>query len=234
MVFLWLFLGAFFTIILLIAFFVIQSVHHPKVQTYESAQTIEFNAKTYTRDYLDSLQYESFSIMSDYGYELKGLYIPNQDHPHDKIIFLSHGYECTLYRSIKYVSIFIKLGFSIAVFDHRYHGESGGSFCSFGYYEKHDMRRIIDYIKRQYGHANTVFGSHGSSMGAAIALQHAAIDNRISFVISESSFCSFKTQMKEQLIKRFFVLAYPILWLASFLNKIKHGFFFNEVAPLKA
>lgn len=73
------------------------------------------------------------------------------------------------------------LGFDVAAFDSRAHGNSGGDACTFGYYEKRDLQRVIDTLPA--GPVVVI----GSSLGAAVALQAAAEDSRISAVVAAES-----------------------------------------------
>src|SRR6202008_4281185 len=78
-------------------------------------------------------------------------------------------------------------------YDARLHGESDGAYCTYGYYEKHDVLRIIDYLlSRTDIHPGNI-GLFGTSMGAAVAIQAAALDKRISAIIAENSFATLRT-----------------------------------------
>jgi len=70
--------------------------------------------------------------------------------------------------------------------DMRRHGESEGKYCTFGYYEKHDVVSLIDEIKHDSPHTQITL--LGASMGAAIAIQAAAIDKRVNRVIAIAPF----------------------------------------------
>lgn len=64
-------------------------------------------------------------------------------------------------------------GFDVVAYDSRAHGASDGEACTYGFYEKHDLARVIDTLEG--GPIVLV----GSSLGAAVALQAAAVDRRI-------------------------------------------------------
>ena len=88
---------------------------------------------------------------------------------------------------------FVPLGAKLAskgiisvVFDERAHGESGGDYCTYGYYEKNDISKIVDYIKQEY--PPMPIGIWGNSLGGAVALQALEVDKRLSFGIIESTF----------------------------------------------
>ena len=82
---------------------------------------------------------------------------------------------------------FVSRGFDALIYDSRAHGESGGTACTYGYYEKKDLARAIDLIQRK------PVIVVGVSLGAAVALQAAADDRRISAVVAIATFSDLRT-----------------------------------------
>ncbi|MFT6411105.1 MAG: alpha/beta superfamily hydrolase, partial [Flavobacteriales bacterium] len=76
---------------------------------------------------------------------------------------------------LKYAEAFVDLGLNVVVFDLRAHGQSGGENCTYGYCEKHDVSSIIDWLTASGVEGQ--IGLYGTSLGGAIALQTAAIDD---------------------------------------------------------
>jgi pimeloyl-ACP methyl ester carboxylesterase len=64
-------------------------------------------------------------------------------------------------------------GYDVLAYDSRAHGESTGDACTYGYCEKRDMAKAIDFLQVPGP------GILGVSLGAAVALQAAADDARI-------------------------------------------------------
>jgi pimeloyl-ACP methyl ester carboxylesterase len=84
-------------------------------------------------------------------------------------------------------------GYNVFLYDARRHGESGGMYCTYGYYEKFDVVRIIDALSSRNDFSPGPIGAFGTSMGAAVAIQAAAIDERICAVIAENSFATLRS-----------------------------------------
>lgn len=78
-------------------------------------------------------------------------------------------------------------GFEVIAYDGRASGESGGPACTYGYYEKRDLHRVIEVLP-----SGPLF-LFGNSLGAAIALQAAAENRRVTAVISVESFSDLRT-----------------------------------------
>ncbi len=74
----------------------------------------------------------------------------------------------------------------VYLIDMRRHGDSEGDYCTYGYFEKYDVAALIDKIESKHHGAEITL--LGVSMGAAIAIQTAAIDNRVSRVIAVAPF----------------------------------------------
>jgi pimeloyl-ACP methyl ester carboxylesterase len=87
---------------------------------------------------------------------------------------------------------FTRRGYDVVVYDSRAHGESEGEACTYGYYEKQDLRRVIDTVD---GGPVAVLGI---SLGGAVALQAAAIDARIRTVVAVSTFSDLRTVATER------------------------------------
>lgn len=83
-------------------------------------------------------------------------------------------------------------GFDVVAYDSRAHGDSGGDAATYGFFEKEDLRRVLDGIDA--GPIVLI----GSSLGAAVALQAAAVDQRISAVVAAEVFSDLQTVVKER------------------------------------
>jgi len=81
------------------------------------------------------------------------------------------------------------LGFDVIAYDSRAHGESGGSACTYGVLERRDLERVLDAERP----GTIPVALIGGSLGAAVALEAAAEDPRISLVVAIAPFCDLRT-----------------------------------------
>ena len=108
------------------------------------------------------------------------------------VIFL-HGRNQNRDTSVVVAQRLVPLGYNVLAYDSRAHGESGGRYTTFGYYEKRDVSRAIDFLG-----VDRVFLA-GVSLGAAVAIQSAAEDSRVAGVIAISSFASLEEVVRDRL-----------------------------------
>jgi len=119
----------------------------------------------------------------------------------------------------------VPMGFDVLAYDSRAHGESGGDTCTYGYWEKWDVRKAIDLL----GTDRVVL--LGASLGAAVALQAAPEDSRIRAVVAISTFADLAS-----------VARFRAPWFASEGNiqdafrmaEAQANFVVDETSPLKA
>ena len=116
-------------------------------------------------------------------------------------------------------------GFDVVAYDSRAHGDSGGEICTYGFYEKRDLERVLDALES--GPVIVI----GSSLGGAVALQAAAEDPRISAVIAAESFSDLRTVATER--APWFFTARTIRQ-ALVLAETQGGFRVDAVSPKDA
>jgi alpha-beta hydrolase superfamily lysophospholipase len=112
------------------------------------------------------------------------------------VIYL-HGVSESKIAGLPIAGALLKAGWTVVLYDARRHGDSGGSFCTYGFYEKHDVSTIVSWLRSRSDTARDQIALFGSSMGAAVAIQAAARDRRIAGVIAESGFASLRTVFDE-------------------------------------
>jgi uncharacterized protein len=120
------------------------------------------------------------------GVELRGWFFRGSGPRRGTIVYL-HGSADNRISGVGVAEGFVNRGFDALVYDSRAHGESGGTACTYGYYEKKDLAHAIDLIQRK---PVIVLGV---SLGAAVALQAAADDRRIAAVVAIATFSDLRT-----------------------------------------
>jgi hypothetical protein len=211
-----------------ISFVISYKASHPKTQSLEEGLNIELNIGTYSKNFIDTTPHEKFAINIRNNSVINGLWFKPKISDSNLAVILIHGYECTYYRQIKYLSIFLDLGFNCFVYNQRYHGDSYGRFSSFGFHESLDLQKIIEFVRKTINRDDLILGTLGSSMGGVTALLQCSKNKNIDFCISESAFASMKNQYARQLKKLH--LPKILLPLINAFNQLLYGYSFKAVS----
>jgi uncharacterized protein len=132
---------------------------------------------------------QDFSVQAQDGATLKGWKL----HPafaNGDWVLLYHGVSDNRTGVLGHAEFLLRHGYSVVMMDSREHGESGGDICTYGWQERHDSVAVTDalYASEKVRHLYAL----GVSMGAAIALQSAAIEPRIEAVAAEAPFANMR------------------------------------------
>jgi len=111
------------------------------------------------------------------------------------VIIYCHGNSSSQKEIKHYLDKILKVNINVFAFDFSGCGKSEGEYISLGYYEKLDLRIVVDFV---YKLPNvSAIGLWGHSMGAATILMYALSDPRIQCVCSDSAFSDLSTLLKE-------------------------------------
>lgn len=83
-------------------------------------------------------------------------------------------------------------GFDVVLPDHRVHGRSGGECITYGAKEKRDVRAVVDALLADGTVAEPIY-VFGYSMGAAVAVEYAAIDPRVRGVVAGAPYADLRS-----------------------------------------
>lgn len=169
-------------------------------------------------------------IPSHFGYHLKALVV--EPHRTNKYVIFCHGVTENKFNSIKYMNLFLERGFNGIIYDHRRHGESGGKTTSYGYYEKFDLKTIVDWLRLDRG-PDLLLGIHGESMGAATMLLYAGmIEDAADFYIADCPFSDFQQQLAYRLKAELRLPAKLLLPVADLFIKMRQRYSLKDVSPI--
>lgn len=226
----------FWIILLLLVFFSAAGTYFalqvlkPRTQSLEESFLAEIRSGKFSEEYYRSLKWQEIWIPSSYGYKLHGLYLPVEGSR--KTVVMSHGIETTRFSCVKFVELFRSMGFNILLYDLRNHGGSGGKNTTFGYYEKYDLRAVVEWAFMQLG-AGGYVGTLGESLGGAISIQNAAIDPRLAFCIAISSFSDLRQLFEYRFKYEYKLPIFPFLQLADLMTTLLSGMSFDAVSPVR-
>lgn len=178
------------------------------------------------------LDYEHLSLKAADDILLDAFFISARGQAKANLIML-HGVGSCKEVYLGVAAELSKMNYNTLLLDQRQHGKSGGKYLTYGYYEKHDVSKVIDWLEGKTGQLKT--GVYGNSMGGAVALQSLAHDPRLAFGLIESTFTDLPT-VSNAYGRRMSGIALPY-WLSNYVvhraGKIA-GFPSFEVRPVEA
>jgi fermentation-respiration switch protein FrsA (DUF1100 family) len=184
----------------------------------------------YNQKDFDNLEKKHFSILSQFGYSIKGSLIA--PHESNRYIIICHGVTVNRLNSVKYMNLFLQKGWNVLIYDHRRHGESGGETTSYGHYEKFDLQSVVHWLKKEVGDS-IVLGIHGESMGAVTTLLYAGmLEDSADFYIADCPFTELEAQLLYRLKVEFKVPSLLIMPIAKPFVQLRDRYSIKGVSPI--
>ena len=157
--------------------------------------------------------------------------------PSRKTAILLHGYTDTHANMMMIAHIYAKMGYNVLLPDHHAHGQSEGKRIQMGWKERKDVLRwmaIADSLfSDSLGHSEQVV--HGISMGAALTMcvSGERTPDYVKCFVEDCGYTSVWDEFENELKVQFGLPAFPLLYTASALNKLRDGWSFQEASPLR-
>ncbi len=185
--------------------------------------------------WVEEYGYEKHYIMSDRGEGLVG-YLMKAKEPSDIYVFGAHGYRSYGKKEFcGFAQYYLSRGVNVFFPDHVASGESEGTHCSFGYYEKEDCMKWLKYMTDHFGKDIKII-LHGVSMGSATVCMMTGrndLPENVRFTVADCGFTTAKDLFAFKM-KGLGILDFGLLKGVNFVNMINHGFDFRDIAPTES
>jgi uncharacterized protein len=140
------------------------------------------------------------------------------------VVYL-HGVADNRSSAVGVIDWLTQRGFDVVAYDSRAHGQSDGSVCTYGFYEKRDLKHITDWLAP--GPVLLI----GTSLGGAVAIQGAVGNERVVGVIAAEAFSDLRTIAIERAPR---VLPRPVIARAFRVAEERGHFNVDAVSPAVA
>ena len=164
---------------------------------------------------------KDYELINKRGYLIKCSFLEQEIETREKylmpVVIYLHGNSSSRIEGFRNAPDLLKNGINMVMFDFAGCGLSEGEYISLGWYEKEDVRLIIDFVEKLPGVLS--IGLWGRSMGAATTMFYAYSDPRIKAICMDSPFSDFKLLAKELCLK---YITLPNFVLTTTMNFVKN------------
>jgi alpha-beta hydrolase superfamily lysophospholipase len=126
-------------------------------------------------------------------------------------VLVLHGVSDSKASQVQTLRFLSRRGILAIAPDFRAHGDSGGTFATYGHLEKSDLTLLRRVVENE--HPGIRVGLWGTSYGGAVALQAMAGDRGFDFGIVESTFADLRDLARRQVTMR---TTLPVAWLGPY------------------
>lgn len=168
--------------------------------------------------------HEDVWIQSDDGLKLHATWFPQEECK--KIVICFHGYTSRGMNDYTGLSsYYLPHGYSMLLVDERAHGESEGTYIGFGFLDRMDALKWIDWVLETCGEDVRIL-LHGTSMGGATVLMTSGLNlpEQVKGIISDCAFTSPKEVFTHVLHTMIHLPAFPIMQISDVINRKRAGY----------
>jgi len=170
---------------------------------------------------------QSFDQLKLHAYSLKN------DNDTNKWVLIFHGYSSDGIQMSKYAKHFYDMGYNVLIPEARGHGKSAGDYIGMGWHDRLDVVSWIDNTVQLQQDAEIVL--FGVSMGGATVMMASGekLPSNVKAIIEDCGYASVWGEFSYQLKAIFHLPAFPIMYFASAVTKIKAGYTLGEADTVK-
>ena len=190
----------------------------------------EWQSARYDTSFYEGLQKTDYLVAGYDGYELHVQLLTNPKAT-NRYVILTHGNTDNHIGSLKYVPMYLDLGYNCIVYDMRGHGEDEPTFCTFGDLEGKDLVELVKDTRNRYPELAQL-GLHGESLGASTTIEALAYKPEVDFVVSDCAFADVEGVLSQQLRARH--VPQFLLPLANVGIRLLYGYSIYDMRPIEA
>lgn len=151
-------------------------------------------------------------------------------------VILVHGYTGCAIQTLPHAKMYLeKMRFNVVMVDLAHHAASDGKVTGMGWTDRLDVLQWVDEVKRYFGDDTHSVVLHGLSMGGACVLMCAGegLPPCVKAIVDDSGYSSAFAVFAHEMRMKMHLPAFPLLYAASALCKVKEGWSFGEASSVK-
>lgn len=172
---------------------------------------------------------ENVTFTTADGIQIAGWWFDDQDA--DTVVICCAGHRGSKSNMLGIGPGLHKRGNAVLLFDFRGNGESADGPQSLGHHERLDLRAAVDWVSKRRPETRIVVVAY--SMGAAVAVQEAAEDERIAALVADSPFATMSEVVAANFRRHRLPLGF-LVPVVSAWTALRYGYHFEQVRPIDA
>lgn len=193
-------------------------------------EAMEWQSAHYDTSFYEILEHTDYTVQSFDGYTLHAQLLQNPE-PTGKYVILSHGYTDNRLGSLKYVPMYLELGYNCIIYDLRGHGENESTFTTYGIREVQDLAELVKDTRSRYPDICELI-LHGESLGAASTLSALQYHPDVDLAVADCGFSDIDNVLREG-YRNAHVPVF-LVDLADFGARIRYHYALKDMRPVDA
>ena len=177
------------------------------------------------------LQAQEVVLLNSDGQKLHGYFWSSNNGAY---VMLQHGFKNERTEMLEEAKILQDAGYGILVTSVRSHDLNDGDEITFGVREMDDLNTWYNYLTNEQGAEKGKVGLLGNSLGAAMAIEYAALNNDIAAVVAVSAFSSLQDTINVSIVYYTGLPAFPFAPMISQWAEMILGMDVEQVNATKA
>lgn len=196
-------------------------------------KTVNYDYENFEKRWMSST--ERLNIYSsEFENKIMITYICKNKKDYDKpTVILIHDYGKDQKSMYPIADMFLENDFNVAMYDQRAHGSNTAKNVTYGFYERYDLKEVIDYISSGFT-TDSVLGVLGQGVGAATAAYHSATQfgrETLDFMILDGVYDNLEDAMNIRIKNSKLPFPDLISKISSKAVFMNYGYKYSEVSP---
>ena len=188
----------------------------------------EWQSARYDTSFYEGLEKYDYLVSGYEGYQLHTELLKNPQ-PTDRYVILTHGNTDNHIGCLKYVPMYLDLGYNCIVYDMRGHGEDEPTHTTYGIIEGKDLVELVKDTRTRYPNISQL-GLHGESLGGSTTIEALALRPEVDFAVSDCAFTDVRSVLRQKLK----TMHLPE-FLVDFANvgiRVLYGYSIDDMRPI--
>ena len=190
----------------------------------------EWQSARYDTSFYKELQKTDYLVAGHDGYELH-VHLVQNPNPTNRYVIFTHANTDNHIGSLKYMPMYLDMGYNCILYDMRGHGEGKPTFCTYGLLEGKDLAELVKDTRERYPDIAQL-GLHGESLGASTTIEALAYKPDVDFAVSDCAFADVESAIRQ----KFETMHLPgfLVPLVKVGVRVLYGYSIDDMRPIEA